>query len=127
MSKTDQLGKTKQLLYQALNTASQSYPNDKDILEAKVHIKQALQKLETAGSRNNKLKEQSSSNFSKWWGDIVAHSPLAKMSDTAAARAIKNLDSLIAEQNKIINDLDKISNNTKSATANDENSSLLKD
>lgn len=114
MSKHDQLFRAMNLLSQAMLAAGQSMPNDKHVVEAKVHMKQAMQKLENANKRHATKKSNNATDASKWWGDVVAHAPMAKMSEQAAIKTLAHLDAMILTERK---KLDELENTVKQKTA----------
>jgi len=114
MSKQDQILRAINLLSQAMIVAGQGAPNDKHVVEAKVHMKQAMQKLESANKTHANRKTNNQTDASKWWGDVVAHTPMAKMSEQAAMRTIQQLDAMILTERK---KLDELENTVKQKTA----------
>lgn len=106
MSRPDQLNKAAQHLNQAISAATQSYPNDQTVLEAKTLMKQALQKLQKASVKNKKIKEHVETNHAKWWGDVVANAPMANMSLQAGMKSLKQLDAMWKEQQNVIDSVE---------------------
>lgn len=100
MSNMDKLSKAKQLLAQALGMASTALPNDTGMSEARGHIRQAIKKIENVVKEEVKRTQGRQYYHEKWWGDIMAHAPEAQMSHQAAARTLKELNSMISEEQK---------------------------
>lgn len=108
MSGIDQLLRTQNLLAQALGAAQKCLPSDKHMTEARIHMRQALQRIETASKGElRKKKNEASQNHEKWWGDIVANSPYANMSKEAAMKSLSQLNELIACEKQKLADIEK--------------------
>ena len=96
MKSEKQLEKAQNLLSQALSAAVSSMPNNRSVLEAKGHIKQAMTKLDKAQKTQTRKIDLNSSQFETWWGNVQAgvsagaHSPMAEES---RARALDQLNS----------------------------------
>lgn len=105
MKPEKQLERAQSLLSQALSAAVSSMPNNRSVLEAKGHIKQAMTKLDKAQKTQTRKRELSGSQFDTWWGHIQAgtamgaHSPMAEESRN---RSLSELNSMIgAEEDKL--------------------------
>lgn len=109
--KIDQLEYAKDLLGQALRAALNTMPNNRTVLEAKSHIKQAINKLDKVVKTQMKKKSITQTQHDLWWGEIqsgitkVANMPT---SIEAQQRSLDKLNSMISDEQKKIDDLEKI-------------------
>ena len=110
MEKIDELYKAKALLNQALSAAARSMPNNRNVQEARLHMKKAVENLDHASKDHIKKGKANSENFSKWWGDVqagtasVAASP---MSQEAHMKSLAALNAMISEEYKALEELEK--------------------
>lgn len=110
MKPEKQLEKAQNLLSQALSAAISSMPNNRSVLEAKGHIKQAMTKLDKAQKTQTRKRDLNSSQFETWWGNVQtgaamgAHAPMA---EEARNRALNQLDSMIDIEEDKLAELDK--------------------
>lgn len=108
MDKVEQLHKAKALLHQALIAASNSMPNNRDVAEAKSNIRKAMERLDEASKSQIRKSKANSGQFEQWWGSVqsgVANASFAPMTKEATMKSLKELDDMIAEQQKILDDL----------------------
>jgi seryl-tRNA synthetase len=103
MQKVENLVKAQNLLAQALAISQKVLSNDKSIMEARIHMRQALVRLEATTKNEVRRKQKDTMNaYQTWWKDIVsnvgqgAHAPQAKMSQEAAMRTLKELDKMMS-------------------------------
>lgn len=110
MEKIDELYKAKALLNQAINAAAKSMPNNRNVQEARLHMKKAVENLDSASKDHIKKGRVGNENFSKWWGNVqagtaaVANSP---MSGEASMKSLAALNAMIAEEYKALDELEK--------------------
>lgn len=108
--KHQQLNRVKNLLGQALGVALQSMPHNKSVAEARTHMRQALDKINLVQKKQNKAKRMTQNQFEGWWGNIqsgtseLAASP---MSSEAKTKSLSQLDSMIEQEKRKIQDLEK--------------------
>jgi predicted Zn-dependent protease len=98
------------LLSQALSTAMASMPNNRSVMEARGHIKQAMNKLDKAQKTQTRKRTLNSSQFKEWWGNVQGGTAMAAespMSGEARNRALGQLDSMIAKEEDKLAELDK--------------------
>jgi hypothetical protein len=111
--KIDQLEYAKDLLGQALGAALTAMPNNRSVLEAKGHIKQAINKLDkVAKTKMKKKKSMTQTQHDLWWGEIQAGTTnVAGMPTSAEAqqRSLDKLNVMIDDEQKKIDDLEKSS------------------
>lgn len=111
MSRADQLTRAKMLLHEAINLASAAMPNSHVVAEARFHMKQAMKKIDgLAESEMKKKKTMSQTQFQDWWGNVVSgttEASYAQMTPDAKNRILSQLDSMIAEETKKLEELDK--------------------
>jgi len=114
MKKEDQLQKAQSLLQQALSTALNSMPHNPAVMEARGHIKQAMNKLDKAQKTQTRKRALTGSQFETWWGNVQSGTAMAShtpFSEEARNRSLAQLNSMIAvEQNKL-DELDQQSDN----------------
>lgn len=110
MKPEKQLERAQSLLSQALSAAVSSMPNNRSVIEAKGHIKQAMTKLDKAQKTQTRKRDLNSSQFETWWGNVQAgaaagaHSP---MSEESRTRALDQLNSMIGVEEDKLSELDK--------------------
>jgi hypothetical protein len=110
MNKIHELDRVKHLLHQALNVALHSMPNDRSVSEARGHMKQAIKKIDVASKRQDARKRMTQDNFQSWWGDIqsgVSNVAASPMSAEAQQRSLSALNSMIDEEKKKLEELEK--------------------
>jgi len=119
----DQLIKAQKLMTQAISCATNSLSNHRTVTEAKSHMHQAIANLDKA----RKIQMQRKVENSK---PPVGHTQVAeftnysysKEAQEAIMKTLGMLDSMVAEEKKVLNDLEaKVSQSQK------PNPSLLKD
>ena len=105
-----QLGQIKSLLSQALGVAQHHMPGDRSVVEAKSHIKRAITEIDKVSKTKLRKEKMTNSQFETWWGNVqsgtaaVAHSA---MSPEAQQKSLAQLNGMIAEEQKKLDDLDK--------------------
>lgn len=100
----DQLNKARGLLQQALGLLS----SDKhELSEVRQHMKLAITKLESAGQAASRRRHTNQTQHQKWWGDIVANTPLAPTSPQAAMKSLKDLNAMISAEQKTLDSLEQ--------------------
>jgi hypothetical protein len=110
MGRLDEFVKAKGLLTQAISLSLNSLPNNKSVQEARVHMKKALSELDNASKEENKKKATTDDQSKSWWKNVMsgtaatAHQP---MSAEAQGRSLAQLNAMIAEEQKKLNDLEK--------------------
>lgn len=123
MSRADQLTRAKMLLHEAINLASAAMPNSHVVAEARFHMKQAMKKIDgLAESEMKKKKTMNQSQFQDWWGNVVSgttEASYAQMSPDAKNRILGQLDSMISEETKKLEELE-----AKSAQLQQDNTLL---
>lgn len=105
----DQLQRAQNLMTQALRCAGSFLSNDKNLAEAKSHIKNAINKIEKTKQAKKANKEEKVS----FWDDITAktvNQPMANVSQEAYNKTLKQLNFMIDEEKKKLEDLEKIQN-----------------
>lgn len=110
MKPEKQLEKAQSLLSQALSVALNSMPNNSSVIEAKGHIKQAMNKLDKAQKSQTRKRSLSSSQFETWWGNVQSGTAMAShapMTGEARNRALNQLNSMIKEEEDKLSELDK--------------------
>lgn len=116
------------LLHEAINLASAAMPNSHVVAEARFHMKQAMKKIEgLAESEMKKKKTMNQSQFQDWWGNVVSgttEASYAQMTPDAKNRILSQLDAMISEETKKIEELDKLQSNNASG---DSDSYLISD
>lgn len=108
--KLTELERTKSLLSQALNGSPNS--DHPVIQEVRGHIRQAISKLDKAIKTGTVKKQRSQGQFEQWWGHIqsgTAHLAAGNMSPEAQQWSLKKLNSLIAQEEQKLADLEKAS------------------
>jgi seryl-tRNA synthetase len=97
MQKLENLVKAQNLLAQALAISQKVMSNDKSIMEARIHMRQALVRLEATTKHEVKNKQKDTMNaYQTWWKTITANAPHAKMTQEAAVRTLKELDKMMS-------------------------------
>lgn len=110
MSKVNEITRARGLLTQALSVALNSMPTNKSVLEAKSHMQKALASLENVTKEEVRKKSMSGEQFKNWWGNVVggtsavAHQP---MSAESRNKSLSQLDAMIAEEQKKIDEIEK--------------------
>ena len=126
MSKISKLDQAKMLLTQALSTALSASPNDRSVIEATQHIKNAIHKIEDASQHLNKKKASSNMQFQDWWGHVQAGIAAQPMNAEAQQKSLKWLNNMIAKEESKLKDLEVISN-SHSNTEKEIDSQLIQD
>ena len=127
MSKENQLGKAQNLLSQALSTAMSSMPNNRSVLEARGHIKQAMNKLDKAQKTQIKRKSLTGTQFENWWGNVQSGTAMgahAPMSEVARTKALGELDSMIDTEKDKIAEIEKVVEQNKQQPTQNPNQVL---
>ena len=109
MNKIKQLSKAKELLEQANIIASKNLANNKEVQEARFHIKKAINNIEEASKSYESRKKSSSGQFEQWWGSVqsgVANSSISGMSQKSQAKSLSILEKMIDDEQKKIDDLE---------------------
>lgn len=114
MDKFEQLDKAKNLLAQALSVALNSLPNNRSVVEASGHIKSAITKIDGVVQKKAQLqkKKMSQNQFETWWGNIqsgTAQQAMAPipMSAEAQQRTLAQLNSMLANEQAKLDELEK--------------------
>jgi hypothetical protein len=87
-------------LYQALSICDQS----NDMSETRLNIKKAINNIEEKSKRNEK-KEYSN----PWWNSVqsgVANMAFSNISQECQMKSLKNLESMISDENKKLDEID---------------------
>lgn len=106
MNKIDQLKKTKELLEQANILASKSMPNNRDVQEARLHIRKAINNIEMASEHRESKKRSSAGQFEQWWGNIQSGAAISAMSPQAQTKSLSVLNKMIGEEQQKLDDLE---------------------
>ena len=118
MSKMNEIARARGLLTQALSVALNSMPTNKSVLEAKTHMQKALTSLDKVTKEEVRKKSMSGEQFKTWWGNVmggtsaVAHQP---MSAEARTKSLAQLNAMIAEEQKKIDEIEKKVQQTSSS------------
>lgn len=110
MDKLDELNKAKGLLTQALSVALNSMPNNRSVQDARMHMKKALNELDNAAKTQIKRRGLSEQQFKNWWGNVVQGTSAVAaqpMSPIAQQRSLEHLNSMISEESKKLEELEK--------------------
>lgn len=109
--KADQMMRAKALLHEAINLAASAMPNSHVVAEARFHMKQAMNRIDkVAKEQLEKKKAMGQNQFENWWGKVVTGTAAAShtpMSGEARNRTLGQLDAMIAEEYKKLNELEK--------------------
>lgn len=122
MGKIDQLYKAKSLLHQAMQAAADSLPNNKLVMEARQHIRKAVEKIDTASQDYVQKKRMNNSQFEHWWGEIqsgVASANMAAMSPQAQIKSLAQLNAMIDEEKQKLAELEQQVTTSNSNTDTD--------
>jgi uncharacterized protein YhaN len=109
MNKIKQLSKAKELLEQANLIASRNLANNKEVQEARLHIKKAINNIEEASKSYESRRKASSGQFEQWWGSVqsgVANSSISGMSRKSQAKSLSILEKMIDDEQRKIDDLE---------------------
>lgn len=110
MSKADQIMRAKMLLHEALNLTGAAMPHNDAMAEARFHMRQAMNKIDKiAKVQLEKKKISNQSQFESWWGNVVSGTAAAShtpMSAEARNKTLGQLDAMIAEEYKKLNELE---------------------
>lgn len=126
-SRTDQIQKTKDLLKYALRVVGSTMINNPSVSEAKSHIRQAVNKLESVSERQSKKAHQSQTQFEGWWGDVVSGVAASPVAPQARYAVVKTLDDMISEEQKKLAELEKLSIKQNTPNQQVKQDSLLSD
>lgn len=119
MQKIDELNRARNLLTQALSAALHSLPNNRSVQEARSHMKRALNELDHAAKTQTRKQSANATQAKEWWGQVEAgtvamsRQPTANeatqptATEAAQRRALQSLDAMIANEQKILDDLEK--------------------
>jgi len=113
--KDQQFDRVKDLLGQALRAAVNNLPNDRSVVEAKTHMKQALAKIDEAGRTRKRRKEMTQTQFESWWGNVQSGTSQLAASPMSAQAQMKSLDQLnamIDDEKRKLDELEKQSQST---------------
>ena len=105
MTKINQLNKAKSAIENALKITADVMPNNKHMIEAKIHLRQAIQSVEKAASVDSSHQKKQT-QFESWWGNIVAGTAKmsqAQLSTSTISKNLSKLQALIDEENNKIN------------------------
>lgn len=118
----NELARAKSILSSVLGTALNSMSDNRNVSEARGHIKQAINKLESVQKTQIKRKKNNQTAFEQWQNVLAGVS-----SSPTTASAVSNnvsldqLNSMIDEEKQKLDDLEKASGTTK----DDEDDSKL--
>lgn len=105
-----QLGKVKSLLTQALGVAQHHMQNDRSVSEAKIHMKRAINEIDKASKRKLRKEKMTNDQFETWWGNIQSGTTAAAnaaMTPEAQQKSLEELNAMIDEEKKKIEELEK--------------------
>jgi hypothetical protein len=111
--KFTEIERVQSLLTQALGVAMHSMSTDPSTTEAKGHIRQAINKLDTAKRSQIRKKGMVKNQFEQWWGNIQAgtsHIAMGSMSAEAQQKSLQQLNKLIAQEEQKMAELEKAAN-----------------
>lgn len=123
MSKIEKIHHAKALLNQAMKIASDSMPNNRDIMEAKHNIQKAIGNIEDASKKHQSKKQNGQDQFDKWWGSIqsgVANMAHANISKEATQKSLAELNAMIKEQSNVIDSLEQNVKNSNAIQSEEE-------
>ncbi len=106
MNKINQLQRTKELLTQAMSAASNSIPNNRDVVEAKHYIRKAIENIEYASKNQIRKKENVKTQFDNWWGNIQSGVAKASSANEGHVKSLAALNAMISEEQKKLNELE---------------------
>lgn len=107
------LEKMNALLTQALGVALHSMGGDRSVSEAKGHIKQAINKIDTVRKTQMKKKMMKETESQKWWGHIqsgTAAAAISPVSPQTHTRSLKELNAMIDAEKQKLAELEKMAN-----------------
>lgn len=110
MENMDQLYRAKGLLTQALSAALHSMPNNRSVQDARLHMKKALTELDHAANSQTHKKRMNEDQFKTWWSNVVsgtANQAQAPTSSEAQQKSLNQLNSMIEEEKKKLDELEK--------------------
>tara|TARA_Y100000034_G_C6845481_1_gene382980 strand:+ start:712 stop:1083 length:372 start_codon:yes stop_codon:yes gene_type:complete len=105
-----QLGQVKSLLTQALGVAQHHMQNDRSVSEAKTHIKRAINEIDKVSKKKLRKEKMTNDQFETWWGNIqsgTAAAASASMSPEAQQMSLDQLNGMIDDEKKKLEDLEK--------------------
>lgn len=130
MSKSNELKKTTSLLTQALSTALASMPNNRAVAEAAGDIRRAIRKIDGVTQEQVSKRKMSQSQFETWWGNVqsgTAHQGMANMTAEAHQKSLAQLDSMIAQEQSKLGQLDAKAADITNKDATETTDQLLQD
>ena len=105
----DQLTKASKLLTSILGSSLNSMPDNTHVQEAKSHIRQAINKLESVQKRQIKRKSNNQSAFDQW-KDVLAGVPQAQHAPTSSIMSLDELNSMIQNEKDKLKELENKAN-----------------
>ncbi len=101
-----QIQRAKLLLAQAMSAASGT--SNSSVLEAQRHMKQAIAQLERVEEKQTKKKADNQTQYQQWWGQVQSGAVAHPMNPEAQQWTLEKLNSMIAAEQKKLDDLEKI-------------------
>lgn len=108
-SNFEQLTKAQSLLAQALSCARSSMTNNTNVVEAKNHMRHAIDKLQKFNRKTQMKKQVVNTEHENWWGEVVAgtvNMANSNISQEAYSRSLKELNMLIDSEKKKLDDIE---------------------
>lgn len=109
MHKVREINRMRDLLRQAVNIAS-DLSNNKAIIEAKNHIKRAINELQNAENIQQGKKEVVATQNEKWWNNIksgLANQPSANTAPQGVMKSLTDLNNMIKEEQNKLDEIEK--------------------
>jgi len=119
----DQLNKAKSILNSVLGVAIHNMGQNSNVQEARGHIRQAIQKLESEQKKQIRRKKPEHTPYDNW-KDVLAgvpSSPVSPMTAQAPIMSLDHINAMIDEEKSRLAELEKDSQNT------DQDGNLLTD
>lgn len=107
-----ELERMKGLLSQALGVAANSMSSNRSVVEAKGHIRQAINKIEHTVQTQTRRQQTAKSQYEQWWSTIqagTANAAMANMSPEARMKTLQQLNTMIAQEQQKLTTLEKAS------------------
>jgi flagellar biosynthesis chaperone FliJ len=123
MHKINELKKAQDLLSRAIVIASSTMPNSRYIQEAKIHVRKAISELDEAIGKQSQKRVDQDKQSNQWWSKIIAGvanqsmNKEACMTKEAYNRSLSQLNGMIDEEQKKLQELEK---NSQKSDAIDE-------
>ena len=113
MDGSDQLGRIKGLLSQALGVANHNMKSNRSVDEAKSHIRQAIKNVDKASKSKSIKAQQTETDYQQWWGNVqagVASVAASPMSAEANEKSLNELDKMIGDEETKLKELEALQN-----------------